>query len=118
MNERYAKCIPFDKNVKGRIGGNPPNMFITPWEHFNGYSEWLFSILFELEKRVKLSAYPDQARLFGYLSERLINVYCIKNHLRIKYIPVIMPLDEEFHNPSNLHYSYRRLKNNLIYKFT
>ncbi len=24
MNERYAKCIPFDKNVKGRIGGNPP----------------------------------------------------------------------------------------------
>jgi hypothetical protein len=94
------------------------NMFITPWEHFNGYSEWLFSILFELEKRVKLSAYPDQARLFGYLSERLINVYCIKNHLRIKYIPVIMPLDEEFHNPSNLHYSYRRLKNNLIYKFT
>lgn len=24
MNEQYAKCIPFDKNVKGRIGGNPP----------------------------------------------------------------------------------------------
>ena len=24
MNERYAKCILFDKNVKGRIGGNPP----------------------------------------------------------------------------------------------
>ena len=24
MNERYAKCIPFDKNVKSRIGGNPP----------------------------------------------------------------------------------------------
>lgn len=24
MNERYAKCIPFDKDVKGRIGGNPP----------------------------------------------------------------------------------------------
>lgn len=21
MNERYAKCISFDKNVKGRIGG-------------------------------------------------------------------------------------------------
>ncbi len=24
MNERYARCIPFDKNVRGRIGGNPP----------------------------------------------------------------------------------------------
>ncbi|WP_294481721.1 hypothetical protein [uncultured Bacteroides sp.] len=24
MNELYAKCISFDKNVKGRVGGNPP----------------------------------------------------------------------------------------------
>lgn len=24
MNEHYAKCISFEKNVKGRIGGNPP----------------------------------------------------------------------------------------------
>lgn len=24
MNELFAKCIPFDKNIKGRIGGNPP----------------------------------------------------------------------------------------------
>ena len=26
MNERYAKCFPFDSNVKGRIGGNPPQI--------------------------------------------------------------------------------------------
>lgn len=26
MNEQYAKCIPFDANVKGRIGGNPPQI--------------------------------------------------------------------------------------------
>lgn len=24
LNELFAKCIPFDKNVRGRIGGNPP----------------------------------------------------------------------------------------------
>lgn len=24
MNELFAKCISFDKNVRGRIGGNPP----------------------------------------------------------------------------------------------
>ena len=41
------------------------NMFITGRKHFDEYSLWLFSVLFELEKRVKLSAYPDQARLFG-----------------------------------------------------
>lgn len=94
------------------------NMFITKWKHFDGYSEWLFKVLFELEKRVKLSAYPDQARLFGYLSERLINIYCIKNQLKIKYIPVIMPLEEEFENPSNLRSMLRRLKNDFIYKLT
>lgn len=30
MNERYAKCISFDKNVKGRIGGNPPKCIYNP----------------------------------------------------------------------------------------
>ena len=94
------------------------NMFITRWKHFAGYSEWLFPILFELEKRVKPSAYTDQARLFGYLSERLLNVYCLKNRLEIKYVPVIMPLEETFQNPGNLHYMLRKLKNDLIYKLT
>lgn len=94
------------------------NMFITSRKYFNEYSLWLFKILFTLEKRVKLSAYPDQARLFGYLSERLINIYCIKNKLKIKYVPVIMPLEEDFQNPSNMRYTLRQLKNNLIYKLT
>ncbi len=94
------------------------NLFITGRKHFDEYSQWLFSVLFELEKRVKLSAYLDQARLFGYLSERLINVYCIRHRLKIKYVPVIMPLEETFQNPSNLLYTLRRLKNDLIYKLT
>ena len=89
------------------------NMFITGRKHFDEYSQWLFSVLFELEKRVKLSAYPDQARLFGYLSERLINVYCIRHRLKIKYVPVIMPLEETFQNPSNLLYTLRRLSGKL-----
>ena len=24
MKQKFARCIPFDKNTKGRIGGNPP----------------------------------------------------------------------------------------------
>lgn len=92
------------------------NMFITRWEHFDEYSKWLFNILFELEKRIKLSAYPDQARLFGYLSERMINVYCIRHKLKIKYLPITMPLEEKAHNPSHLHYTLRKIKNNLVFK--
>jgi len=36
----------------------------------------------------------------------------------VKYIPVIMPLDEAFRNHGNLRYTLRRLKNDLIYKLT
>lgn len=108
----------FDTLMYHRNAYSGYNMFITRWEYFDGYSEWLFKVLFELEKRVKLSGYPDQARLFGYLSERLINIYCIRNRLKVKYIPVIMPLDEAFRNPGNLRYTLRRLKNDLIYKLT
>lgn len=95
------------------------NMFITSWKHFDGYSEWLFKILFEVEKRIKISSYPNQARVFGYMSERLINVYCEHHKLRIKHYPVIMPLEEfrpEF-NPSNLKYTLWKIRNNFYYFF-
>jgi hypothetical protein len=108
----------FDELFFHRNAYSGYNMFITRWTHFEGYSEWLFRILFELERRVPLSPYPDQARLFGYMSERLINVYCIRHGLRVKYVPVIMPLDEPFCNPSNLRYVLWRHHNNLVFDIT
>lgn len=93
------------------------NMFITSKEHFDAYSEWMFKILFEVERRCKISPYPVQARIFGYMSERLINVYCERHALRIKHVPVIMPIDEyqPWMNPSNLKYTYWTWRNNLAY---
>ena len=66
------------------------NMIIAKKPIFDAYSEWLFSILFEVEKRVKISEYPNQARVFGYMSELLLNVYLKHNHqYRVKTRPVI-----------------------------
>lgn len=66
------------------------NMLFCKGEIFDAYCEWLFSILFVLEKQVdlaKLNTY--QQRLYGFLSERLLNVWVIKNKLVVKHLPVI-----------------------------
>lgn len=106
----------FDTLMHKQNGYSGYNMFITRWKHFDGYSKWLFKVLFEVERRVKLSPYPDQARIFGYMSERLINVYCIRHNLKVKYVPVIMPIEDNFVNPSNFVYTLRRWKSSMIFK--
>jgi hypothetical protein len=94
------------------------NMFITHWKHFEAYSEWLFDILFEVERRVPPIDDPVQSRIYGYMSERLINVFCEHHQLRIKHLPLIMPLDiyKYYQNINNIRATYRNIKNNLIYK--
>lgn len=52
------------------------NTFLLRKDIFDDYSSWLFDILFKAEKRIDASARDQQAaRVFGYLSERLFNVY-------------------------------------------
>lgn len=66
------------------------NMFVMKKEKFNEYCKWLFDILFELEKRIDITDYdPYNARVFGFLSERLFNVWLEKQQLKIKEIPVV-----------------------------
>lgn len=80
------------------------NMFVMKKEIFFEYSEWLFGILSELEKRVRIESYTIQEqRIFGYLSEILINIfveYKIKesSKIRVKEYPVFKVPDN--YNPN------------------
>lgn len=52
------------------------NMFVMKKEIFADYNEWLFTILFALEKQLDISHYDQQeARVFGYISEWLLGIY-------------------------------------------
>ncbi|MDE7386838.1 MAG: DUF4422 domain-containing protein [Muribaculaceae bacterium] len=79
----------FDAVMSGNNKLSHYNMFLTTAEVFERYSEWMFGVLFEAEKHCHISSYPAQSRIFGYMSERLLNVFCKKNKLRVKYVPIV-----------------------------
>lgn len=66
------------------------NMFFMKRKHFNEYAEWLFDILFVIEKQTNIDNYDDyNKRIYGFLSERLFNVWIVKNNLSIKEMKVL-----------------------------
>lgn len=66
------------------------NMLYTTRRNFDQYCEWLFSILFDVKQRINISQYdPYQQRVFGFLSERLMDVWLFHNNLRLKELRVL-----------------------------
>lgn len=62
------------------------NMFIMSKNNFVRYCEWLFDILFALEKITDLSGYTKQEqRIYGFLSEFLLNVWVKHNKMKVKH---------------------------------
>ena len=69
--------------------GHRFNMFIMKYDLFCEYMDWLFSILFELEKRLDISDYTDNdKRVFGFVAERLLDVWIDTNMLDYIELPV------------------------------
>lgn len=61
------------------------NMVITRKEIHDAYCEWLFDILFEVEKHIDIDENDAfQARVMGYFSERLFRVWLLNHRYRIR----------------------------------
>lgn len=68
----------------------PYNMLICKKEFFDSYCAWLFPILEELENLVDISEYDQyQRRLYGFISERLFNVWLEKQQCRYIEKPIL-----------------------------
>ena len=70
------------------------NMFVTRRDVFDAYCKWLFSFYIdatrEVLRTVSLQNLPNsQRRLMGFFAERIFSVWLIKNHLRIKELPIM-----------------------------
>ena len=90
IEEKYPDYLnEFDKIYK-RTSAHMFNMFIMKKELLDKYCEWLFDILFELEKRIDPSQYDSfHARYPGRISELLLDVWINKNNLNYKEVKVI-----------------------------
>ncbi len=69
------------------------NMFVTSKIIWDEYHQWLFSILFELEKRIVIPNDNYQQRVFAFIAERLFNIYLYKNKLKFKEFPMTFVKD-------------------------
>ncbi|MGC0055115.1 DUF4422 domain-containing protein [Brucella pituitosa] len=70
---------PFIHKVNKSTSGYFTNMFIMKRDLFDNYCDWLFNILFSLEKKLDISGYSVQERrIFGFISEWLFNIYIEK----------------------------------------
>ena len=74
------------------------NMFVAKKELIDKYCEWLFTILSNVEKRIELGLRNDyQKRVFGFLAERLFNVWIEKNNLEV-YVCNVENTEQRFSN--------------------
>lgn len=65
------------------------NMIISKKNTYDDYCEWLFDILFQAENVIKMRNHDKyNQRVYGFLSERLINIWIRHNHLLVKEVPV------------------------------
>ena len=88
--ERYPGYVnTYDESMKRTIG-HRFNMFIMKKDSFDAYCEWLFDVLFELERRLDISSYnKNDSRVFGFVSERLLDVWIEANGYRYKELPYV-----------------------------
>ena len=89
LHQLYPQDVDaFDLQISCNLfcGGN---LFATSKQIYDTYCEWLFAILFEVEKRVDISSYDNyQKRLFGFLAERLLRVFVLSRSYRVKELRV------------------------------
>jgi len=74
------------ENYKKIIHGNQTyfgNICVMSKELFDEYAKWLFSIFFQVQKRIDVESYDDyHKRVFGFISEILLLVWVTQKKLR------------------------------------
>jgi len=88
----------FYLTAKRFLNGNiciPYNMFVMRKNLFDRFACWQFFILEEMEKHIRLSGYTRMRRIYGYMAEMLLPIWCEHNKLHIRYDYIVPMLGEK-----------------------
>lgn len=88
IEKKYPGYIESFDHVMKKTEGYMFNMLILPKSKMDAYCEWLFTILMELEKEIDTRNYDAfQSRLYGRVSELLLNVWIYQNKIEVLEVP-------------------------------
>lgn len=76
--------------VMNRTWAHMFNMFVMKKEYFDKYCQWMFPILFEVDKRIDTSSYTAiEKRAVAYLAEFMMDIWLDINRISVKEVNVI-----------------------------
>ena len=112
--EKYPEYKLSLDNFSNSMSMHSYSIFITSFEIFSDYMEWLFDIFFEVERRLKANNFHLDRGL-GFLGERMTDIYFAKlseeHNLKIKELqPLLLEV-------MSYHCVYKDESNNKIEKF-
>ena len=87
---RTPQYLPAFEHSMKRTSGHCFNIFVMRRDICDAYCEWLFSTLFEVEEIMR-ETMPQEVtpRLFGFISERMLDCWLETNGYAYKELPVV-----------------------------
>lgn len=114
IQRKYPEDVVYFDQVMEQGGIHQYNMMITTVNHYSDFCSWLFPILFDLEKEINLDNYNDyQKRIYGFLSERLLNVWVKSRRLTVAEMKVEQP---QIRGKDMMRLNLRRVRNRIEFK--
>ena len=90
LTEKCPEYLSAFDAVMRSTKGHRFNMFLMRRDLLDAYCNWLFSVLFVLEERLDISGYSDNdKRVFGFVAERLLDVWVETNHIEYQECAVL-----------------------------
>lgn len=112
LKDNYPQYFKSYKKVIKRRKAHMFNMLIAKSKVFDEYSDWLFSVLLIVENNLNISEWSkSEARVFGYISELLIDVW-LDQHENLKYKELKVGFIGNQHWIKKIsNFLYRKIKN-------